>query len=290
MRKIHRAFSSPPRSSPRPRPHPRTSPYRQLEPFDDDDAAAELNAIVRGIHAASTSQWHVHFEIVTAVRRLVVHHTELPTAKQTSDVLVPFVVQQARSARSSVARNGLLALGDIVATCATVSDRPDCGVVRGVSDTLNSVATTILELCAPSKPKIIRQTAAELLDAACGADRLRVALAPELLRHIDHRNSEVVSKAAVSCAKCVEGMSKREITSELDKHALLPLLHKVGENTTARGYCSPSLSTHALPACVVSLSTGYVRNLHPTIPVGHHAQEQKYRSTLECDELFACHL
>ena len=214
-----------------PDPHPRTSPYRQLEPFDD--ATGELNAIVRGIQAGHT--WHVHFEIVTAVRRLVVHHTELPTAKQTSDVLVPFVVQQARSARSSVARNGLLALGDIVATCATVSDRPDCGVVRGVSVKADSVATTILELCAPSKPRIIRQTAAELLDAACGADRLRVALAPELLRHIDHRNSEVVSKAAVSCAKCVEGMSKREITSELDKHALLPLLHKVGENTTVPG-------------------------------------------------------
>lgn len=202
----------------------RTSPRHQLEPFDD--AIGELNAIIRGIQAGHT--WHVHFEIVTAVRRLVVHHTELPTARQTSDVLVPFVVQQARSARSSVARNGLLALGDIVATCAAAGDRPQCGVAQGVAEKVDSVATTILELCAPSKPKIIRQTATELLDAACGAGRLRVVLAPELLRHVDHRNSEVVLKAAVSCAACVEGMSTHEITSELDKHALLPLLHKVG--------------------------------------------------------------
>lgn len=57
------------------------------------------------------------FEILTSIRRLGVHHPDLLAKNKLGSQIIPFVAAQARSARSSVARNGLMAMDDLLMTC-----------------------------------------------------------------------------------------------------------------------------------------------------------------------------
>ena len=229
----------------------------QLVDFDSDAAATSaLTAVVSGI--ANVTAWHLQFDLITQIRRLAIMRPQSLSQETCGSTIIPFVVEQSRAARSSVARNGLMAIDDLVATCS------DKLIVKAAA-----VATALLESCASNQPKVIRATAAKALDTACVAattdgagstaasSSLRVALAPALAMSTGHKNRDVQMNAMVytsecqrvdhvrehdhmqpnpskclthrnhlhAAGACIEGMSPEQLKDALDCKALLPSLY-----------------------------------------------------------------
>merc|ERR1719313_2185110 len=124
----------------------------QIEPFDSEEEAIDTLETLLG-DIKTVDQWHLQFEILTSIRRLAAHHPDLLAKNKLGLEIMPFVAAQAKSARSSVARNGLMAIDDLLASCS---------VKLKESSTL--VAETLLESMASNQPKVIRATATTALD------------------------------------------------------------------------------------------------------------------------------
>ena len=107
------------------RTHARTHTYThppvrarrdQLGAFASDDEATEtLTKLVADIEV--TTAWHLQFELLTTVRRLVTHHPGTLSKLTASADIAPFVAELCKSPRSSVARNAIMAMDDLTSTC-----------------------------------------------------------------------------------------------------------------------------------------------------------------------------
>ena len=118
-----------------------------------------------------------------------------------------------KSARSSVARNGLMALDDLMATCG-----------NKIKEKSVVIAETLLESCASNQPKVIRLAATTALDTASMAGPLTVPLAPALAKLVSHKNRDVQQSSMIYTCKCVQAMSEEQIKDKLDMKKLLPLV------------------------------------------------------------------
>ena len=200
------------RPSPHTHPPTRTRTRRsKLGKYTSDDEA--IQTVTADIRV--TSQWHLHFELLTIVRRLVTHHPDVLTTKTITTQIMPFVAELCKSPRSSVARNAIMAMDDLTTTCGAK-----------VAEQSGLIADTLMKTSASNQPKIIRETTSKALDSACVAGPLCVSLAPSLAANIMDKNRDVQKQCMKFTNRCVQNMTKEQIQSKLDLKALLRNLCK----------------------------------------------------------------
>ena len=181
-----------------------------------------------------TTAWHLQFELLTTVRRLVIHHPDILANETAATEITPFVAELCKSPRSSVARNAIMAMDDLTSTCGAK-----------VTKQSGLIADTLMKTSASNQPKIIRATTSKALDSACMAGPLCASLAPSLAANITDKNRDVQKECMKFTNRCVENMTKQQIQSKLDFKALLPNLYK-GMNDTK----SPEAKKDAKAVCM----------------------------------------
>ena len=205
----------------------------QLGAFTSDDEAIQtLTKLVADIKV--TTAWHLQFELLTTVRRLVTHHPDVLAEETATTEITPFVAELCKSPRSSVARNAIMAMDDFTSTCSTK-----------VTEQSSLIANTLMKTSASNQPKIIRATTSKALDSACMAGPLCISLAPSLAANITDKNRDVQKECMKFTNRCVQNMTKEQIQSQLDFKALLPNLY-TGMNDTK----SPEAKKDAKAACM----------------------------------------
>ena len=205
----------------------------QLGAFTSDDEAIQtLTKLVADIKV--TTAWHLQFELLTTVRRLVTHHPDVLAEETATTEITPFVAELCKSPRSSVARNAIMAMDDFTSTCSAK-----------VTEQSSLIANTLMKTSASNQPKIIRATTSKALDAACMAGPLCISLAPSLAANIKDKNRDVQKECMKFTNRCVQNMTKEQIQSQLDFKALLPNLY-TGMNDTK----SPEAKKDAKAACM----------------------------------------
>ena len=189
-------------------------PRDELGAYKSDDEATEtLTKLVADIKV--TTAWHLQFELLTTVRRLVIHHPGIIANETAATEVTPFVAELCKSPRSSVARNAIMAMDDLTSTCGAK-----------VTEQSGLIADTLMKTSASNQPKIIRETTSKALDSACVAGPLCVSLAPSLAANIMDKNRDVQKQCMKYTNRCVQNMTKEQIASQLDFKALLPSLCK----------------------------------------------------------------
>jgi len=239
----------------------------QISPCEsEEEAVVVLESVETNIRSSNPDRsWHLHFETLTLIRRLAIHHADLLEKSVCAVLLIPYVAGQCGAARSSVARNALMAMEDLVATCG--SDRRYCGAVIAVIEQAPLIADTLLTSSASSKPKVIRNAATAALETASGTGPLPVALAPALAKFYSHKNKDVAESAVSYMCKCIRNLDEDQIVEKLNFEALLPLLH--GALVDAR---SAAIGATARDSCVVLCAVlgtgGWAEQVETYVPIG----------------------
>lgn len=197
------------------------------------EANAAMAKVMRQLNdkGGSLLAWHLQFEACTNIRRFAVHHPSSLEPGQTVEgdddgaarlaKIVAFAVTAAKSARSSVQRNGILALQDLVGA-ATVADQ----LAAEKSTTMvSAIATVLVECCASNQPKIIRATAASALGTVAECESpLAEAMAQALGTSGGHKNKDVATQALLHTERCIKKVPDDTLKAK-DLKLLIAVLH-----------------------------------------------------------------
>mmetsp|Transcript_34612 Transcript_34612/g.78240 ORF Transcript_34612/g.78240 Transcript_34612/m.78240 type:complete len:373 (+) Transcript_34612:89-1207(+) len=195
-------------------------PREELALDSTGSPAEELEKVVIPALTASSGDtpWNVEFDAITALRRILVHHSAVVTST-VIETLIPGMEKSARSLRSVLAKNAIFCINDLFLKSSLELNLSQKSV--------DALSFALLDSCASNAPKAIRAAALSALDqAALTGPHLK--LAPALASRSSHKNKDVQEKAMVYTERCLAKLAEGSDSTwakELDFGRLLPALN-----------------------------------------------------------------